>query len=98
MRVPVAPCEDGSRVAGECVSVKYPMLYIFSTCRAFLRTVPLLLYSRTEPENLDTSMEDHVADECRYFCMSRPIPPRRRETGARPANDPLDLSAQARPM
>lgn len=69
----------------------YPMLYVFSTCRAFLRTVPLLLYARTEPEDLDTSMEDHVADECRYFCMSRPIAPRRREVGERPADDPLDL-------
>lgn len=69
----------------------YPMLYVFSTCRAFLRTIPLLLYSRTEPEDLDTAMEDHVADECRYFCMSRPIPPRKRDTGRLPADDPLNL-------
>ena len=24
-------------------------------------------------EDLDTAMEDHVADETRYFCMSRPV-------------------------
>ncbi|MBE6971590.1 MAG: Terminase-like family protein [Ruminococcaceae bacterium] len=74
----------------------YPMMYVFSTCRAFLRTVPLLLYSNTDPEDLDTHQEDHVADECRYFCMSRPIAPVRRSGGALPADDPLDLMKQAR--
>jgi len=54
----------------------YPMMYIFNTCKAFIRTIPLLLYSETIPEDLDTSMEDHVADEARYMCMSRPIKPR----------------------
>jgi hypothetical protein len=69
----------------------YPMLYVFQGCRAFLRTVPALLFSDTEPEDLDTRQEDHVADETRYFCMSRPIAPRRTEAGALPADDPLDL-------
>ena len=27
-------------------------------------------------EDLETEGEDHVADEVRYFCMSRPIKPR----------------------
>jgi hypothetical protein len=27
------------------------------------------------PEDLDTSAEDHAADECRYACMSRPWTP-----------------------
>ena len=69
----------------------YPQMYVFNTCRAFLRTVPLLLFSGTEVEDLDTHQEDHVADECRYFCMSRPIAPVRRETERLPAEDPLDL-------
>ena len=69
----------------------YPMMYVFSHCRAFLRTVPVLLYSDTDPEDLDTKQEDHAADECRYFCMSRPIAPVRRAGGALPADDPLDL-------
>ena len=54
----------------------YPMMYIFSNCRAFIRTIPLLLYDEHKPEDLDTDGEDHVADEVRYFCMSRPIQPR----------------------
>lgn len=52
-----------------------PMMYVFSNCTAFLRTVPLLVYDENNPEDLDTSMEDHVADEWRYLCMARPIQP-----------------------
>ena len=69
----------------------YPMMYVFNTCRAFLRTVPALLFSDSEAEDLDTKQEDHVADECRYFCMSRPIAPRRSGTNAKLQDDPLDL-------
>lgn len=54
----------------------YPMMYIFSNCKAFIRTIPLLQYDEHKPEDLDTDGEDHVADEVRYFCMSRPIKPR----------------------
>ena len=54
----------------------YPMMYVFSNCKAFIRTIPLLLYDEHRVEDIDTSMEDHVADEVRYFCMSRPIKPR----------------------
>ena len=68
----------------------YPMLYVFQHCRAFIRTIPQLLYSETVPEDVDTTQEDHVADESRYFCMTRPIAPVR--AAAREiAEDPLDL-------
>lgn len=53
----------------------YAQMYIFRGCSAFIRTIPLLMYDQHMPEDLDTSMEDHVADEVRYFCMSRPIRP-----------------------
>lgn len=49
-----------------------PMLYVFSTCRDFIRTVPMLQHDAHRAEDLDTSAEDHVADEARYGCMSRP--------------------------
>ena len=52
------------------------MMYVFSNCKAFIRTIPLLQYDEHKPEDLDTDGEDHVADEVRYFCMSRPIKPR----------------------
>ena len=69
----------------------YPQMYIFNTCRAFLRTVPALLFSASEVEDLDTHQEDHVADECRYFCMSRPITPVKAAAAALPVEDPLNL-------
>jgi hypothetical protein len=49
-----------------------PMLYVFATCRDFIRTVPLLQHDADRPEDLDSTAEDHVADEARYACMSRP--------------------------
>ena len=54
----------------------YPGMYIFRNCKAFIRTIPMLRYSQTNPEDVDTDMEDHVADEVRYLCMSRPVKPR----------------------
>ena len=54
----------------------FPMMYVFNTCKAFLRTIPLLQYDEHRVEDLDTDGEDHVADEVRYFLMSRPIAPR----------------------
>ncbi len=53
-----------------------PMMYIFKTCRDFIRTVPSLVYSELRVEDVDTTQEDHIADETRYFCMMRPIKPK----------------------
>ena len=69
----------------------FAMMYVFSNCRAFIRTIPTLQYDEHRPEDLDTDGEDHVADEVRYFLMSRPIKPRmtaQRETFRR---NPLHL-------
>ena len=66
-----------------------PMMYVFDTCRAFLRTVPTMVYDPNRPEDLDTSQEDHVADEWRYFCMARPIRPIIREEQQRIWTNPL---------
>lgn len=49
-----------------------PMLAIFSTCTDFIRTVPTLQHDLKRAEDLDTESEDHIADEARYACMSRP--------------------------
>jgi hypothetical protein len=50
-----------------------PQLVVFSTCRDFIRTVPVLQHDATRAEDVDTEAEDHVADEARYACMSRPL-------------------------
>ena len=69
----------------------YPLMYIFNSCKAFLRTLPLLSFSKTSPEDLDTDGEDHVADEVRYLCMYLPVSPRKVKTAAAVADDPLEL-------
>lgn len=69
----------------------YPRMYVFENCKGFIRTIPSLMYSETRPEDLDTDGEDHIADEWRYMCMSRPIKPvqtKRREVLF--SGDPLD--------
>ncbi len=50
-----------------------PMLAVFDTCRDFIRTVPVLQHDPGRAEDLDTSAEDHAADECRYACLARPL-------------------------
>ena len=63
-----------------------PMLYVFVTCRDFIRTVPALQHDDARPEDLDTASEDHVADEVRYACMSRPwLPAPRKPEMPKPA-------------
>ena len=46
-----------------------PGLYVFHTCAHFIRTVPALVYSRSNVEDVDTAMEDHIYDEARYVAM-----------------------------
>ena len=68
-------------------------MYVFSNCKAFLRTIPLMAFHKSRPEDLDTELEDHVADEWRYLCMSRPVAPlrpvERRELLIDPLKRPL---------
>ena len=51
-------------------STKAPMeeagLFVFSTCRQFIRTVPMLPRDLTNLDDVDTDAEDHVGDETRY--------------------------------
>ena len=69
----------------------FPMMYVFSNCKAFIRTIPLLQYDEHKPEDLDSDGEDHCADEVRYFCMSRPITPRMAAKPDDYANNPLNV-------
>ena len=54
--------------------------------------MPALVYSATNPEDVDTTQEDHAYDECRYVLMANPISPREtKPVPLRPQDDPLDL-------
>lgn len=54
-----------------------PMFYVTENCRAFINTVPILERDEDDWEDIDTEAEDHVADEWRYYMMSRPRRPKR---------------------
>lgn len=67
-----------------------PMLYVFSTCKNFIRTIPSLVYSEVDVEDVDTKGEDHIYDECRYVLMEYPISPPPKKEAVIPEFDPLD--------
>ena len=54
-----------------------------------------MMFDEHKPEDLDTTLEDHIADAMRYFCMNRPIKPKKKIVGGRKiAFDPLNLLNQ----
>jgi hypothetical protein len=89
-----------ARISGDADG---PGLVVFSTCRDFIRTVPVLQHDPARPEDVDTNAEDHAADEARYACMSRPYPaerqpapPERRTLSELTFDDLLAINARRR--
>jgi len=46
-----------------------PGLFVFNTCRQFIRTVPVLPRCDKDPDDVNTKAEDHIGDEARYRCL-----------------------------
>lgn len=46
-------------------------LFVFNTCRQFIRTVPVLPRDEAKPDDVDTSAEDHIIDETRYRVLTK---------------------------
>ena len=92
---------DNSRIAGKMQvhdrlafdGNGRPSLYVFATCKNFIRTFPCLVYSSIDVEDVDTTGEDHIYDELRYVCMARPMKRRRTDLSVSTPilDDPLDL-------
>jgi hypothetical protein len=74
----------------------YARMYVFENCKGFIRTIPLMMYDEHKVEDLDTSQEDHIADEWRYMCMSRPIEPIREVEQKTILSDPLNMFTKKR--
>ena len=74
-----------------------PMLYVFDTCKHFIRTVPNLVYDQTDVEDIDTDGEDHIYDQLRYVCMKNPIGPRDMGHIVERPYSPLDTEDEYRP-
>lgn len=74
---------DNSRIPGKMQchyrlrfnDAGYSKFYCFNTCHQFIRTIPDLVYSLTNVEDIDTAGEDHIYDEWRYLLMRHPITP-----------------------
>ena len=66
-----------------------PMLYVFSTCKHCIRTLPALVYDQTNVEDIDTHTEDHIYDELRYVAMEHPVNPPKKKMEIR-VPGPLD--------
>lgn len=66
------------------------MFQVFNTCKEFIRTIPMLVYSQKHCEDIDTDMEDHIYDECRYVMMEMPIAPRENVLKKIDLDDPLN--------
>ena len=71
---------DNKRVAGwQQIRARFsgqddkPLLYFVNTCKNLIRTLPIMQYDNSKPEDLNSDLEDHAVDTLRYLCMSRPI-------------------------
>lgn len=58
---------EGDRVAG------VPMVQVYDSCIHFIRTIPNIVVNPNNPEDIDTTGEDHIADEFALLCMARPM-------------------------
>ena len=74
-----------------------PLLYVFASCKHFIRTVPALVYDETDVEDVDSDGEDHIYDELRYVAMKNPISPRPKIKAPAVLYDPLDLHKDNQP-
>lgn len=69
----------------------FPMMYVFKSCKNVIRTLPVLIYDDKHPEDVDTTMEDHLYDAIRYVCMENPLNPRKSAVWTPPEEDPLNM-------
>ena len=90
----------GSRISGKMqlhyrlqntIDKKPNGIYVCENCRDFIRTIPSLIYDKTNVEDVDTTQEDHIYDETRYFIASRTIVPKLAEV---PKNYNFDFERQ----
>jgi hypothetical protein len=60
--------------ASLAVPMEKPGLFVFESCRHFVRTVPVLPRAANNNDDVDSDAEDHVFDETRYRVTAPPPP------------------------
>ena len=63
-----------------------PFLTIDPSCKYLIRTLPAMVQDKNDPDDLDSSKDDHAVDALRYGAMSRPSPTRIVTDQAAPVN------------
>lgn len=58
----------------------HPWLIFHPRCEVTIRTLPGLIRDKNDPDDVDTTGEDHPGDACRYGVMGRPTPTALKET------------------
>jgi len=54
--------------------IKQPKIKVYSRCRHFIRTFPLLMTDENNPEDIATGQEDHCYDAAKYGFMELRMP------------------------
>lgn len=67
---------DNDRISGwsqirQRLVASPPLLYIFATCPYLLETLPSLSIDKRNPEDADSTGNDHACDALRYLCKGR---------------------------
>ena len=68
---------------------------VTSNCKHWIRTVPGIMPDDSNPEDVDTDMEDHCWDETRYSLVSRHLKPVKKEKKEGPKPGTFDHLVQA---
>ena len=55
------------------MSVERPWLTVDPSCSYLIRTIPAMLSDKNNPDDIDTTKDDHAVDALRYGAMSRPM-------------------------
>ncbi len=58
----------------------YPWILFHPRCVTTIRSIPGLIRDKNDPDDLDTTGEDHPADALRYGVMGRPTPTKMRQS------------------
>jgi hypothetical protein len=72
--------EEINEQTGEVLK-EYPRFMAFNNQEHFWRTMLDIRLDPKNPEDVDTDQEDHIYDEFRYACMTRPVVPKHKPKG-----------------
>lgn len=69
--------EDIDKTTGEVHNL--PQFYAFRNIEHFWRTMGQMRSDPKRPDDVDTTQEDHIYDVFRYYCMFKPVRPKKRD-------------------